>query len=114
MPTAFRVAMALCISTLFAGIGANAQSLPREVATRAEQANRLIVQVGAPGCHNVDDDETHPLKQVAADRQLIVEVFPPGHRRASRLPNRHVIVEIGGGTGALSQSNVPDLAPCRI
>src|SRR3954471_7248928 len=36
MPTAFRVAMALCISTLFVGIGANAQSLPREVATRAE------------------------------------------------------------------------------
>ena len=36
MPTAFRVAMALCISTLFAGIGAHAQSLPKEVATRAE------------------------------------------------------------------------------
>ncbi|MBW5438652.1 carboxymethylenebutenolidase [Bradyrhizobium canariense] len=36
MPTAFRVAMALCISTLFVGICANAQSLPREVATRAE------------------------------------------------------------------------------
>ncbi|MGY3409107.1 hypothetical protein ACVWZV_005220 [Bradyrhizobium sp. GM5.1] len=36
MPTAFRVAMALCISTLFVGMGANAQSLPREVATRAE------------------------------------------------------------------------------
>ena len=36
MPTAFRVAMALCISTLLAGIGANAQSLPKEVATRAE------------------------------------------------------------------------------
>src|SRR3954466_6230748 len=36
MPTAFRGAMALRISTLFVGIGANAQSLPREVATRAE------------------------------------------------------------------------------
>src|SRR3954464_7247926 len=36
MPTAFRVAMALCISTLFVAMGANAQSLPREVATRAE------------------------------------------------------------------------------
>jgi len=36
MPTAFRIAMALCISTLFVGMGANAQSLPREVATRAE------------------------------------------------------------------------------
>ncbi|WP_445216035.1 dienelactone hydrolase family protein [Bradyrhizobium sp. Pa8] len=34
MPTAFRVAMALCIS-LFAG-SANAQSMPKEVATRAE------------------------------------------------------------------------------
>ena len=36
MPTAFRVAMALCISMLFAGIGANAQSLPKEAATRTE------------------------------------------------------------------------------
>lgn len=36
MPRAFRVAVALFISTLFAGIGANAQSLPKEVATRAE------------------------------------------------------------------------------
>lgn len=36
MPRAFRVAVALCISTLFAGIGANAQSLPKEVATHAE------------------------------------------------------------------------------
>src|SRR3954453_24141591 len=36
MPTAFRVTMALCISTLFVAMGAKAQSLPREVATRAE------------------------------------------------------------------------------
>ena len=36
MPTAFRVAMALCISMLFTGIGANAQSLPKEAATRTE------------------------------------------------------------------------------
>jgi dienelactone hydrolase len=36
MPTAFRVAMALCISTLFAGIGADAQSLPKDAATRTE------------------------------------------------------------------------------
>lgn len=36
MPTAFRIAMALCISTLFAGTGAHAQSLPKEVATRTE------------------------------------------------------------------------------
>ncbi|WP_375159910.1 dienelactone hydrolase family protein [Bradyrhizobium sp. RDT46] len=36
MPTAFRIAMALCISTLFGGTGAHAQSLPREVATRTE------------------------------------------------------------------------------
>ncbi|KJC34635.1 dienelactone hydrolase family protein [Bradyrhizobium sp. LTSP857] len=35
MPTAFRV-MALCISMLFAGIGANAQSLPKEAAVRTE------------------------------------------------------------------------------
>src|SRR5882724_682317 len=36
MPTAFRVAMAFCISMLFAGIGANAQSLPKDAATRTE------------------------------------------------------------------------------
>jgi dienelactone hydrolase len=36
MPTAFRIAMALCISTLFAGTAAQAQSLPKEVATRTE------------------------------------------------------------------------------
>jgi dienelactone hydrolase len=36
MPTAIRIAMALCISTLFAGTAAQAQSLPREVATRTE------------------------------------------------------------------------------
>jgi dienelactone hydrolase len=36
MPTAFRVAMALCISTLFAAIGADAQSLPKDAATRTE------------------------------------------------------------------------------
>jgi dienelactone hydrolase len=36
MLTAFRAAMALCISALFAGMGAHAQSLPKEAATRAE------------------------------------------------------------------------------
>jgi dienelactone hydrolase len=36
MPTAFRIAMALCIATLFAGTAAQAQSLPKEVATRTE------------------------------------------------------------------------------
>src|SRR5262249_43763876 len=32
-----------------------------------------------------------------ANRPIIVKVFPPGHRRASRLLDREVIVEIGGG-----------------
>lgn len=36
MLTAFRAAMALCISALLAGMGAHAQSLPKEAATRAE------------------------------------------------------------------------------
>src|SRR5262245_12131930 len=40
---------------------------------------------------------------MGANRQSIVEVFPTDHRRALRLMDRQIIVEIGGG-GELSSS----------
>ena len=36
--------------------------------------------------------------RIGANRQIIVEVFPPDHRRALRLMDRQIIVEIGGGS----------------
>src|SRR5262245_373985 len=38
-----------------------------------------------------------------ADRQRIVEVFPPTHRRASVVTSRQRIVEVGGGCPAPSR-----------
>src|SRR5262245_30369674 len=37
-----------------------------------------------------------------ANRQRIVELFPTAHRRASVMPNRQCIVEIGGGSSVPS------------
>ena len=51
----------------------------------------------------------------SADRQIIVEVFPPGHRRALRLLDRQIIVEIGGGSEPSSNWRIrPEPpVPCR-
>jgi serine/threonine protein kinase len=35
---------------------------------------------------------------LGANRQIIVEFFPPDHRRALRFLDRQVVVEIGGGS----------------
>src|SRR5438067_7729277 len=48
---------------------------------------------------------------IAANRHVIVELFPPGHRRALRFPNRQFIVEVGGGSGAISPGSVPSWLP---
>lgn len=48
-----------------------------------------------------------------ANRQIIVEVFPPYHRGASCSSDRHYIVEIVGGSGAALSSSVPDRATVR-
>jgi hypothetical protein len=49
-----------------------------------------------------------------ANRQIIVEILPPDHRGASRSSDRHYIVEIGGGTGAIPCRSVPDPATDRV
>src|SRR6516165_9507141 len=41
--------------------------------------------------------------RLSANRQIIVEVFPTDHRRALRLKNRQIIVEIGGGSEPTSR-----------
>src|SRR5512135_3152243 len=40
---------------------------------------------------------TEAASSLAANRQLIVELLPTAHRRASRFPSRQDIVEIRGG-----------------
>ena len=42
-------------------------------------------------------DRAAEARSVAADRQRIVELFPTAHRAACVTPDRHRIVEIGGG-----------------
>src|SRR5262249_24074482 len=59
---------------------------------------------GKPGI-NLEGGPT-PCK-ICANRQVIVELFPPGHRRALGLPDRPYIVEVGGGTDAPSLNYAP-------
>jgi hypothetical protein len=62
------------------------------------------------GCR---DHITHFLKRyLPANRQLIVELFPTAHRRASRFPDRPVIDEVHGGTGTPSRSPAYYPATC--
>ena len=46
-------------------------------------------------------------KRESANRQIIAEFFPPDHRGASCCPDRHLIVQIGGGTGAIDGGPCP-------
>ena len=51
------------------------------------------------------------MTYTCANRQLIVEVFPPGHRRATSFLDRQDIVEIGVGSDPSSNVDVtPDTA----
>jgi hypothetical protein len=50
--------------------------------------------------------------RAGANRRLIVELFPTAHRRGSRSPSRHLIVETHGDTGTLSQSEAFQPANC--
>jgi hypothetical protein len=49
-----------------------------------------------------------------ANRQRIVELFPPAHRRAFGLRSRQRIVEMGGGINAPDRRYVPGPATSRV
>ena len=84
MPTAFRIAMALCILTLFAGTAAQAQSLPKEVATRTEIYPIASLTLSDQQFLSGDAAAGKPVMVATAPNTVMIAMYPTSFLEARR------------------------------